>query len=390
MTDGSIKEFKAGFAADAVADLRGRLLRTRWPDQLPDVGWDYGTDRGYLRELCAYWADGFDFDAAAARLNACPQYVTDVDGQQVHFYHVRSADPHATPLLLIHGWPGSVAEFLDLMALLSGSDRSFHLVVPSLPGFAFSGPTSRTGYGPEEMARTFVQLMERLGYSRYGVHGTDWGVIVGTFIAAQRPDRVIGLHLNLMMGSLMTLPPDPADIMKGLTEAERRDVEESLAFRKLESGYQAIQATKPQTLAFGLNDSPAGLAGWIVEKFRTWSDCDGDIERSYTRDQLLLNISLYWFTQTINSSMRIYYEFSGFGRALKLYEPHGTPAPQVTVPTAHAKFPKEVVRPPRSWTTKLYPNMVRWTEMPRGGHFAGMEVPDLVADDLRAFFAGRR
>jgi hypothetical protein len=209
-------------------------------------------------------------------------------------------------------------------------------------------------------------------------------------MGSQVPERLVGIHVNLMMGSLMTTPPDPSDIMQGLSPTEQADVTESLAFRARESGYQAIQATKPQTAGYALNDSPAGLAGWIVEKFRAWSDCDGDVERSYSKDQLLTNIAIYWLTGTITSSMRIDYEFTGFGQTVRLLGSEGTPAPVVRVPTGHARYPREVVRPPRSWTVKQYPNLIRWTEMKRGGHFAAMEVPDSLIADVRAFFAELR
>lgn len=376
-----------------ILDLRTRLSHTRWPDQIPDAGWDYGAELSYVQELCAYWEKSFDFGAFQDRLNRFPQFLTEIDGQRIHFYHIRSPEPHAVPLLVTHGWPGSVAEYLDVMGPLSDPrahgldpDLAFHLVVPSLPGFGFSGPTSRRGYGPAEMAQTFAALMEGLGYKRYAAQGGDWGAVITTFLGSLVPERLIGIHLNLMMGTLLTTPPDPSDPMAGLTEAEKRDVEESLAFRSVESGYQAIQATKPQTLAYGLTDSPAGLVGWIVEKFRSWSDCDGNVEAAYSKEQLLTNISLYWFTGTINSSTRIYYEFTGFGRATRLVSESGTPAPVVLVPTGHARYPREVVRPPRSWTLRQYPNMQHWVEMPKGGHFAAMEVPGPFAEDVRSFF----
>ncbi|WP_378947906.1 epoxide hydrolase family protein [Mesorhizobium sp. ANAO-SY3R2] len=389
----AIEPFRVDVDEAVLKDLRARLANTRWPDQLPDAGWEYGTESGYLRELCEYWRSEFDWRKAEARLNAFPQYMTEIDGQRLHFYHIRSPEPDATPLLISHGWPGSVAEFLDVLGPLSdprshgGNPKdAFHVIAPSLPGYGFSGPTQRKGFGPQEMAATFAKLMERLEYERYAAQGGDWGAVITTFLGSQAADKLIGIHLNLMMGTLMTSPPDPTDIMKGLTPAEQDDVSASLRFRTSESGYQAIQASKPQTAAYGLNDSPAGLAGWIVEKFRTWSDCEGDVERSYTKDQLLTNITIYWVTQTINSSMRLYYEFTGFGRPVRPLGPDGTPAPVVHVPTAHARYPKEVVRPPRSWTTRQYPNMIRWTEMPQGGHFAAMEHPGPFVEDVRSFF----
>lgn len=385
--------FRAAFDRAAIADLRDRLGRTRWPDQIPGTTWEYGTDRSYLQELCATWARDFDFAAAEDRLNAFPQFLTEIDGQRIHFYHVRSPEPQARPLLLLHGWPGCVAEFLEVLGPLTDPVRhggraedAFHVVAPSLPGFAFSGPTARTGYGPELMGEAFARLMAGLGYERYGIQGGDWGAVIATLMGSQVPERLIGLHLNLMMGSLMTTPPYPDDLMRGLSPREQQDVRDSLQFRTTENGYQIVQSTKPQTLAYGLADSPAGLAGWIVEKYRDWSDCDGEIERSYSSDQLLTILSLYWFTGTINSSMRIYHEFTGFGRAVRLNGESGTPAPVVPVPVAHARYPREVVKPPRSWVMKQYPALVRWTEMERGGHFAALEVPESLVADTRAFF----
>lgn len=395
MSGAAIVPFEVVFAEDDIADLRQRLSRTRWPDQIPGTTWEYGTDMPTLRALCAYWADGFDFAAAAARLNGFPQYLTQIDGQRLHFYHIRSPEPQAKPLLLLHGWPGCVAEFLDILGPLTDPVRhggraqdAFHVIAPSLPGFAFCGPTHEAGYGPVRMAGTFATLMARLGYDRYAVQGGDWGAVIATLMGSQVPARLIGLHLNLMLGSLMAAPPDPADIMAGLTAEEQADVTASMAFRASESGYQAIQASRPQTLGYGLNDSPAGLAGWLLEKYRAWSDCDGDVLNSYSYDQLLTIISIYWFTGTINSSTRIYYEFAGFGRPVALDPVTGTPVPPVpaSVPVGHARYPKEVVRPPRSWTKKVYPGLTHWTTMAKGGHFAALEVPDSLVEDIRAFF----
>lgn len=393
MSISSVTPFKASFTQAAIADLRERLSRTRWPDQIPGTNWEYGTDRAYLKELCEYWREGFDFQDAEDRINAFPQFLTEIDGQEVHFYHIRSPEPSAMPLLLLHGWPGCVAEFYEVFGPLvdpvkygGRAEDAFHVIAPSLPGFAFSGPTAVTGFGPERMAETFAKLMKLLGYEKYGVQGGDWGAVIATLMGSMAKNEIYGLHLNLMMGSLMTTPPYPDDIMKGLTPAEQQDVLDSQKFRTTENGYQIIQSTKPQTVSYGLNDSPAGLAGWIIEKYRDWSDCAGNIENSFSKDQLLTILSIYWFTNTINSSMRIYYEFTGFGRAVRLNQESGTPAPVVHVPTAHARYPKEVVKPPRSWTQKQYPNMVRWTVMKKGGHFAALEVPDSLIHDAREFF----
>jgi microsomal epoxide hydrolase len=393
MTISLARPFRASFDANAIADLRDRISRTRWTDQIPGTTWEYGTDRTYLKELCDYWRDGFDFQAAEDRINAFPHFLTEIDGQKLHFYHIRSPEPSAIPLLLLHGWPGCIAEFFDMFGPLTDPVRyggqaedAFHVIAPSLPGFAFSGPTAETGFGPERMGKVFGRLMEGLGYPVYGIQGGDWGAVIATLMGSLVPDKLIGIHLNLMMGSLMATPPDPDDLMRGLTPREQQDVLDSIQFRTTENGYQIIQSTKPQTVGYGLNDSPAGLAGWIIEKYRGWSDCEGNIENSYSKDQLLTILSIYWFTETINSSMRIYHEFTGFGRAVRLNGASGTPAPIVPVPVAHARYPKEVVKPPRSWAERQYPNIVRWTEMEKGGHFAALEVPESLIPDIRAFF----
>jgi microsomal epoxide hydrolase len=393
MTISLARPFRASFDANAIADLRDRISRTRWTDQIPGTTWEYGTDRTYLKELCDYWRDGFDFQAAEDRINAFPHFLTEIDGQKLHFYHIRSPEPSAIPLLLLHGWPGCIAEFFDMFGPLTDPVRyggqaedAFHVIAPSLPGFAFSGPTAETGFGPERMGKVFGRLMEGLGYPVYGIQGGDWGAVIATLMGSLVPDKLIGIHLNLMMGSLMATPPDPDDLMRGLTPREQQDVLDSIQFRTTENGYQLIQSTKPQTVGYGLNDSPAGLAGWIIEKYRGWSDCEGNIENSHSKDQLLTILSIYWFTETINSSMRIYHEFTGFGRAVRLNGASGTPAPIVPVPVAHARYPKEVVKPPRSWAEKQYPNIVRWTEMEKGGHFAALEVPESLIPDVRAFF----
>lgn len=382
----AIVPFQCATPQAIVDDLRERLARTRWPDQLDGAEWDYGTEREYLRELCAYWADQFDWHAAEARFNAYPQYMTQVDGENLHFYHIRSPEPDAIPLVIVHGYPGSVTEFLEVFGPLSdparygGSRRdAFHVIAPSIPGYGWSGPTQRQGFDTNSAAAAFVTLMERLGYSRYVVQGGDWGARIVTAMAEQRPDRVASIHLNMIGGS----PPDPNDPLAGLTDDEIAYVTWKKAYDARESGYYAIQSTKPQSLAYGLTDSPAGLAGWIVEKFRTWSDCDGEVERAFSKDQLLENIMLYWVTGTINSAMRLYYESLGPGRfSASLGE-------RLMVPTGHAQFPGDIRRTPRAWAERAY-NIVHWKRMPQGGHFAALEQPQLFVDELRGFFSGFR
>ncbi|MBU6267740.1 MAG: alpha/beta hydrolase [Sphingomonadales bacterium] len=378
--DEAIRPFRCEVPEAALADLRERLARTRWPDQLPDAGWDYGTERSFLQDLCEYWRDGFDWRAAEARFNAWPQFLTEIDGEQVHFVHIRSPEPDAMPLIITHGYPGSVAEFLDIFGRLAdpaahgGDPRdAFHVVAPSIPGYGFSGPTRQRGFNLEKAAEVNLSLMERLGYDRFVAQGGDWGSGISSAMAAKAPERLIALHLNFIVG----FPPDMADPMAGLDEAERARVAWKANYDLHEHGYRIIQSTKPQSLAYGLTDSPAGLAAWIVEKFRTWSDCD-DIAESFSMDQLLENIALYWFTGTINSAMRLYYE-GGPGR-----ENAGL-IKDITVPTGHAFYPAEIRPTPRLWAEQIYRNIVSWTEMPKGGHFAAFEQPEAFVAELRAF-----
>ena len=377
----SLKPFRCHVSDEVLADLRARLQRTRMPDQLDGAGWDYGTERGYLEELCAYWRDEFDWRAAEARFNAFPQFTTEIAGENVHFYHIRSPEPDALPLVITHGYPGSVAEFLDILGPLSdpashgGNPRdAFHVIAPSIPGYGFSGPTRTKGFNLHKAAAVNAELMERLGYDRYIAQGGDFGSAISSAMAQMHPERVIALHLNFILGR----PADFANPMAGLTEQEIADQEWKRNYDLHESGYQAIQGTKPQSLAYGLNDLPAGLAAWIVEKFKTWSDCGDDIEQSFSKDHLLENIMLFWVTGTINSAMRLYYESIGPDRA---------PAPDwafISTPTAHARFPAEIRPTPRLWAEQMY-NIVRWTKQPKGGHFAAFEQPGLFLDDLREF-----
>jgi microsomal epoxide hydrolase len=371
-----MQSFAVHAGDNEIQDLRTRLSRTRWPDQLPGSGWRLGTDRSYLQELCLYWEKDYDWEAFATRCNRFAQFTTEVEGQRIHFYHVRSPRPDALPLIITHGWPGSVVEFFDVLGPLSdpashGGDPApaFHVVAPSLPGYGFSGPTHRDGVGVAQIADWFDQLMMDLGYDRYLAQGGDWGASVSTQLAIRHTEHVSGLHLNM----LVTTIPEGVDALAGLTEDEIASVEEGRRWRREETGYQAIQSTRPQTLGYGLTDSPAGLAGWIIEKFRAWSDCGGDLERSFTKDQLLDNLNVYWLSGTINSSIRLYHESVGHRRPFA-----------VTVPTGHSRFPAEIFRPPRAWAEQFY-NIVRWSTPARGGHFAAMEVPELFVEELRAF-----
>ena len=380
--DTAIHPFTIKISDAAIADLKARLRNPRFPDALPGGdGWTYGTDTAYLKPLVAYWRDRFDWRAQERGLNRFEQFTTTIDGQSIHFLHRRSKQPNALPLLITHGWPGSFVEFAKIIGPLTDpaahggrAEDAFDVVIPSIPGFAFSGQPREPGFNPARIGAIEAALMARLGYQKYGVQGGDWGSIIGTQVALNDAPHVAGLHLNMCTG---TAPPG-ADPDAGLSDAEKNRLKARQQFQAEETGYQQIQGTKPQTIGIALNDSPLGLAAWIVEKFRTWCDCGGNPETILTRDELLTNISLYWFTQTAASAARIYYESR-----------HSAPAAggprRIEVPTACADFPKEIIWAPRRWLEARY-NITRWTVMPRGGHFAAFEQPDLLVDDIRAFF----
>jgi pimeloyl-ACP methyl ester carboxylesterase len=377
--------FSISIADEVIADLHRRLDSTRWPEVIDGSGWDEGTDVGYLRELVSYWRNEYDWRAAEAQINAFPQYLTEHEGQRIHLLHVPSTHESALPLLIHHGWPGSVVEFLDIIEPLTqpelhggSAEQAFHVVCPSLPGYGFSGPTTERGWTPRRIAAAGAALMARLGYDRYGAQGGDWGAIVTTQLGALDPDHVVGIHLN------MVVPVPPRENpTAGLSSAEMATVEAMRSRGGSERGYQQIQSTRPQSLSFGLNDSPVGLAGWIVEKFRAWSDCDGDIEASFTKDQLLTNVMIYWVTGTIASANRLYYESRNGGPGATL------PTEPVATPMGYANFPADGFQTPRPWVESLY-NVQSWTELPSGGHFAAMEEPELLVEDIRGFFAKLR
>lgn len=381
----ALRPFTIRIPDAAITDLKQRLANARIPEPLQGEGWTHGTDIAYLRELVRYWRTTFDWRAQERRLNQLEQFITTIDGLQIHFVHRRSKHANALPLLITHGWPGSFVEFTKVIGPLTDPEAhggtaadAFHVVMPSIPGFAFSQAPKEPGYDPARIAALEAKLMARLGYTRYGVQGGDWGSIIGTQIALVDAPHVAGLHLNMCFGPA----PSGADPNAGLTDRERERLKVRQAFQNEETGYQQIQGTKPQTLGVALNDSPVGLATWIVEKFRTWCDCEGNPETVFTRDELLTNITLYWVTQTAASSARIYYESR-----------HAAPNPnagrRIEVPTACADFPKEIIWSPRQWLEGRY-NIVRWTEMPKGGHFAAFEQPALFVEDVRAFFSGVR
>jgi len=373
--------FRVEVADADLEDLKDRLARTRYSVPVEGAGWDYGTDRSYLEELCDYWRGSYDWRKHEAELNSYDQFTTEVDGERIHSLHVQSPVEGAFPLLVTHGWPGSVAEFLKVLGPLTdpaahGGDPAdaFTVVAPSLPGYGFSGPTRQQGWDSRRVAAAWAHLMAGLGYERYGAQGGDWGALVSTQLALVDPTHCGGLHINMVVAG-----PPPGDDMSNLSEGDQRGIADMAWYMEHESGYAKIQQTRPQTVGYGLDDSPAGLAAWIIEKFRVWSDCDGNIENSFTKDELLTNVMLYWVTRTAASSARLYYETTKSGR----FGLGGND--RVEVPTGCAIFPRELFRPPKTWAEHAY-NVVHWTEQPRGGHFAAMEVPDLLVDDVRTFF----
>lgn len=378
-----VHEFTIHVEESALADLQSRLDRTRLPDQIPGSGWDYGSDRAYMDALLEYWRTEYDWRKHEAALNALPQFKTEIDGIDMHFVHVRSKEAAAMPLVITHGWPGSVYEFMDVIGPLTDpvahgrkAEDAFHVVLPAMPGYGFSGPSHKRGMSVDSVAVVVAKLMARLGYERYGAQGGDWGSGVSSWLARDNPDKLIGIHLNMVGGGPPQGMPDPE---AGIPDWELERHKERAAWWQGENAYGNIQGTKPLTLAYGLNDSPAGLAAWIVEKFRTWSDCDGDVESRFTKDQLLTNIMLYWVTESMPSAVRLYFESRRSGRRQG----------RVEVPTAVAVFPGEIFFSPRKWVEARY-NVVQWTEMPRGGHFAAMEEPELFLDDVTQFFRGLR
>jgi microsomal epoxide hydrolase len=371
----AIEPFEIRVDDAVLEDLRDRLARTRFPDQIEGTGWEYGIPTNYLRELVDHWRDVYDWRVQEARLNELDHFRTEIDGQSIHFVHARSPHPTALPLLVTHGWPGSIVEFLDVIPRLThphehGGDPAdaFHVVAPSLPGYGFSEPTRTTGWDPWRIAGAFGALMARLGYPRYGAQGGDWGSQVATRIGVLDPDHCAAIHLNMAVA-------DPPAEPVALSEQDQADLAAMQRFVRDETGYAMEQMTKPQTVGVGLNDSPAGLLAWIVEKLRTWSDCDGDPERVFTRDQMITNVMTYWVTGTITSSARLYWELQHSDRNVE----------RVDVPTGIARYPKEVIQFPRPWVEHRY-NITHWADMPRGGHFAAMEQPELFVDDVRAFF----
>lgn len=366
------KPFTLHVADAAITDLRARLARTRYPDEPPLPAWSTGTSVAYLESLIDYWQSGFDWRAWEAKLNAFPQFTLPVHGIDVHFIHAPSRKAGAPALLLSHGWPGSVFEFHKIIPLLT---EQFTVVAPSLPGYTLSFKPGQPRFGVIEIAETFAALMTALGYEQFCAQGGDWGCFITSVLAHRFPQRLQGIHINLLpVGRHPAMLADP-------NAEEKKYLDQLNNFQKEETGYQWIQGTRPQTLAFGLTDSPAGLAAWIVEKFRAWTDNQGNPEEAVSRDEMLANISLYWFTGAIGASFWPYYERMHGARPI----PNGA---QVTVPMGYAEFPRDVLSPPRSLAARTFTDIRRWTRMPKGGHFAALEQPELLAADIIAFFAG--
>jgi pimeloyl-ACP methyl ester carboxylesterase len=373
-----ITPFRIEIPQDRLDDLRRRLADTRWPDLLPGDGWEAGVPPAYLSELAGYWQTGYDWRVHEAALNEFPQFTTVIDGQRTHFLHVRSPEPDALPIIITHGWPGSVVEFMKIIGPLTDPARhggdpadAFHVVAPSLPGFGFSSPLAAAGWDTRRVARAWAELMNRLGYPRYGAQGGDTGAIVSPELGRIDPDRVVGVHVN----NLVTFPSgDPAELV-GLTDADRARLELLTTWGRDLAGYAVLQSTRPQTIAYALTDSPVGQLAWIVEKFKEWTDPSAALpEDAVDRDLILTDVSVYWLTGTAGSAARIYYEGA---RAW------GETPPRSSVPTGVAVFPNDVtVRP----LAERDHRVVRWTEFDRGGHFAALEAPDLLVDDVREFF----
>jgi epoxide hydrolase len=385
-SDTTIRPFRIEIPQADLDDLRDRLHRTRWPDELPGVGWTRGVPLGYLKELAAYWADGYDWRKHEARLNELPQFTTTIDGAGVHFLHVRSPEPDALPLILTHGWPGSVVEFLDVIGPLAdprghGGDPAdaFHLVIPSIPGYGLSGPTREPGWTTSRVAKAWAELMARLGHARYGAQGGDWGAFVSPELGRIDPDHVVGVHLNAATFGFIPFGPVDPEELATFTDAEKQRLERlNTSTAGPGNGYFEVQATRPQTLAYALTDSPVGQLAWIVEKFKEWTHAAQVPEDAVDRDQLLTNVMLYWLTGTANSSARLYYE--------NLHAGFQSQQP-ATTPTGVAVLAED-------YAIRRYAergnNIVHWTEFDRGGHFAAMEAPDLLVGDVRTFFRSVR
>jgi pimeloyl-ACP methyl ester carboxylesterase len=377
----SAEAFKIAIPQATLNDLRDRLGHIRWPDEIVGANWDYGTNLAYLKSLVGYWHHDFDWPAQEQALNQFPHFKANIDGFHLHFIHERGKGPRPLPLLLLHGWPSSFVQMLKILPLLSDPARyggdpadSFDVIAASLPGYGFSDCFINPGMTTAHMSALFARLMtDVLGYSRYAARGTDIGMGVVMQLANDHPDTIAGIHIG---GTIPWLFGDTPD---NLTEAEKEYIHNVQHWRSQEMAYGMLHSTKPQTLAYGLNDSPVGLAAWIIEKFRAWSDCDGDVEKAFTRDELLTNLTIYWATETLNSSIRIYYESAH----------HPVNMGRVEVPMAWLQPPRDMFPMPRSWAERFF-KIDHWAQLPAGGHFPEWEQPEAVAEDLRTFFRSLR
>jgi pimeloyl-ACP methyl ester carboxylesterase len=375
-----IRPFKIHASDADLDDLKRRLHATRWPDAQTVDNWSQGIPLAYVREVCGYWATKYDWRKTEARLNAVPQFRTELDGLGIHFLHIKSPHSSAAPLILTHGWPGSIVEFLKVIPLLTDptkhggqADDAFHVVCPALPGFGFSDKPAKNGWTVERTARAWSELMRRLGYGWYYAQGGDWGAGVTTSIALQDPEHCHGIHLNMP-----TVRADP-DTMNSLTDEEKDGLAALKHYQDWDSGYSKEQSTRPQTVGYGLVDSPAGLAAWIIEKFWAWTDCKGNPENALTRDEMLDDVMLYWLPGAAASSARLYWE--SFGK---------TSAEPVRIPVGCSIFPREIFRVSKRWAEKRYLNLVYWNRLDRGGHFAAFEQPQLFVQELRSCFRKMR
>jgi pimeloyl-ACP methyl ester carboxylesterase len=377
----AVRPFRIAVGDDVLADLKARLRNTRWPEAELVSDWSQGIPLQWLKEVCRYWAESYDWRQREAALNRFAQFTTAIDGLDIHFLHVRSPHAGAMPLIITHGWPGSVVEFHKVIGPLTdpvahggSAADAFHVVCPSLPGFGFSSKPATTGWGIDRIALAWAELMKRLGYARYGAQGGDWGSAVTTSLGAQDAAHCAGIHITLAMSARPNVEGEP-------TPEEARALKGIKHYADWDSGYSKQQSTRPQTVGYGLTDSPAGQAAWILEKFWAWTDCNGHPENIFSRDELLDNVMLYWVTGTAASSARLYWESFGPDRRIPR---------KVTVPTGVAVFPKEIVTPVRRWMEGSYTNICHWTEMPKGGHFAAFEQPELFVSEVRRFFATLR
>jgi pimeloyl-ACP methyl ester carboxylesterase len=400
----SIRPFKIDIPEESLEDLRRRLAAVRWPDRETVSDRTQGAQLAKVRELVDYWATEYDWRMLEAKLNALPQFITEIDGLDIHFIHVRSPHANALPLIMTHGWPGSFLEFVKVIGPLSDpeshgarAEDAFDLVVPSMPGFGFSARPQATGWNPERMAGAWAELMRRVGYARYVSQGGDWGAVVTDVMGRQAPAGLVGIHVTTLLGAIerpptpnvqTTVPPEVANALKngepapsGLSDEEKIAYEAFKNFAASGSGFRAIMGTRPQTIGYSLADSPVGLAAWFYEKFAEWTDTDGEPEHALTKDEMLDDITLYWLTNTAASSARLYWEDTA-------HKPQA--AGEVSIPAAVSRFPREIIPLPSSWAERAYPNLVYFNELEKGGHFAAWEQPELFAGEMRAAFRSLR